>query len=163
MTKLCLIVAIAKNGAIGKGGTLPWHLPEDLKHFKATTQGHHCVMGRKTWESLPPGGLPGRKCYVISSTDPGEGATWVPSVDHLLMQLTREGAEKLFIIGGARLFQEYYQLCDELHITDVDLLVEGADTFFVPLLGTSTWLRNSYEPGVSVKGIGYCINHYTKR
>lgn len=163
MTKLCLIVAIGENGAIGKDGTLPWHIPEDLRYFKAVTTGHCCVMGRKTWESLPPGGLPGRPCYVLSSTDPGGQAIWIKSVPALLAQLKADNVPKLFIIGGARLFKEYYLQCDEMHITMVDVEVENADTFFHPNISHVKWRCMDNQHGTSAKGIAFSMSKYIKR
>ncbi len=115
-----LIVAMTREGLIGRGGDLPWHSREDLAHFKRTTSGHTLVMGRKTWDSLP-GLLPKRRHVVISRTRAGgagpdgmeaDGARFFGSLEHSLAWLAGERAagrvpqdEKLFVIGGAELFR----------------------------------------------------------
>ena len=127
------IVAVDRNGAIGKGGQLPWHYPADLKFFKGQTTGHACVMGRRTWETLkkplperlnvvltraaPVAELPG----VISLTDKQSALSLVPYL-----------ACDLFVIGGRAVFEEFMPEIEEWIVTQVPLAVEGADTFMPP-------------------------------
>jgi dihydrofolate reductase len=125
---LALIAAVARNGVIGKDGTLPWRLPEDLKHFKRTTKGHAVIMGRKTYESIGRP-LPGRRNIVVSrrhATLPGcEVAPSLP----LAIELARSSDELPFVIGGERLYEEALPLATEIHLTTIDRDIEG-DAYF---------------------------------
>jgi len=141
--RIGMIWAQARGGVIGAGGTMPWHLPEDLKHFSRTTAGAPVVMGRRTWESFPPRfrPLPGRTNIVITS-DPGfaaDGALRAGSLDEAL-DLAREdlaarssaadgeAAEDpgtIWVIGGGRVYREAMDRADLLVATEIDLDVEG--------------------------------------
>ena len=129
LTPLALIVAVARNGIIGKDGALPWHVSEDLKHFKNTTKGHAVIMGRKTFESIGRP-LPSRRNIVISRR---EGASFagceVASSLTGAIDLARTSDECAFIIGGASLYEEALPLATEIHLTTIDRDVEG-DTHF---------------------------------
>lgn len=138
--KLSLIVAIGTNGAIGNKGTIPWKCSTDMKHFRDTTMDEWVVMGRKTWESLPPTKLPGRVCMVLTSQPfDDQRATAFATLDEAKAFAKAEGAEELFIIGGQRLFQEMYQHCDTLHVTTIKAEVAEADTFCSFTLMPSRW------------------------
>jgi len=131
--RLTIIVARARNGVIGRGGKLPWHLPEDLAHFKRTTMGHPIIMGRRTWTSIGRP-LPGRKSIVVSrdQTFQAPGALVVPS---LAAALAAAGAKEVFVIGGARLYAEAMPLAHRLMVTEIDADFDG-DTFLgAPDLG----------------------------
>ena len=129
MTKrtVAVIVAMDEGRIIGKDGALPWHLPEDLAHFKALTSGHVVVMGRKTWESLPPRfrPLPGRINIVVSRTPHAlelpSGAYAAGSIEEALGIAARvaESDRIIWIIGGAEVYKAALPLCDELHLTRV--------------------------------------------
>ena len=132
--KLAIIVAVARNRVIGKGGKLPWHISEDLRRFKRLTTGHAVLMGRKTFESIGRP-LPNRRNVVISST-PQAGAETYRSISEALEALQNQ--EKVFVIGGGQLYARLLDSADELYLTLVDRDVEG-DTFFPlyeHLLGT---------------------------
>lgn len=138
--KLALIAAVARNGVIGQGGVLPWHLPEDLAYFRRVTQGHPVVMGRRTWESLPARfrPLPGRRNIVLTrqpgwASDGAETAANWPAAQALLA-----GQERAFVIGGAEVFRELMPAADELWLTEVQADVVG-DTLFPP------WPRAEFE------------------
>jgi len=124
MARIVLIVALAKNRVIGRQGTLPWHLPDDLKLFKALTLGKPVVMGRKTYESIGKP-LPGRRNVVVSGqadlTIPG--CEVVGSLDHAL-DLLADAAE-VCIIGGATLYQAALPIADRLELTRIDANVDG--------------------------------------
>ena len=126
--ELAIIVAKAKNGVIGINNTLPWHLPEDLKHFKNTTTGHPIIMGRNTWVSLGKA-LPNRRNIVVSRNPEfkAEGAEVFYSLEDAIDACS--GNEKVFIIGGAQIYEEALAYADKLIITEVDIEVEG-DAFF---------------------------------
>lgn len=121
--RITLVVARAQNGVIGRGGKLPWHLPADLKRFKALTIGTVMVMGRKTFESLP-GLLPGRRHIVLTRDAQWQtpGAEVAHDVDEAL-QLA--GAEPVSVIGGADIFGLFLPLADCIELTEVCADVEG--------------------------------------
>lgn len=131
-----LIVAVARNGAIGKDNAMPWHLPADLAHFKRTTLGRPVIMGRRTWESLGRA-LPGRRNLVVSRTPAYQapGAEVVASLAEAWRAV--EGADEAFVIGGARLYAEALPEADRIYLTEIAAEVE-ADTFF-PALATEQW------------------------
>jgi dihydrofolate reductase len=129
--RLNLIVARARNGVIGRDGTLPWHLSEDLRHFKKTTLGHPIVMGRRTWESIGRP-LPDRRSIVLTR-NPRWSAPGVERADSLAQARAMcEGAAEVFVIGGAALFAEALPLAQRLFLTEIDADFEG-DTFFPPI------------------------------
>lgn len=127
---IVLIYARAANGAIGKDGTLPWHLPADLRHFKALTIGKPMVMGRKTFESLP-GMLPGRRHIVLTRReiwDSGEAEIARSAQDAL--ELANSG--EVAVIGGAAIYDIFMPLADRIELTEVHAEYDG-DTFMPPL------------------------------
>ena len=145
MRPLALIVAMARNRGIGLQGKLPWHVPEDLKRFKALTMGHAILMGRATYESIGRA-LPGRRNVVLTS----KGATYpgcesVQSLDHALA-LVRDDAMP-FIIGGAQLYASALPRVTHLFLTQLDRDAE-ADTFF-PELVPGEWREVRRVPGVT--------------
>lgn len=120
------IVAMAEGRVIGKGGTIPWHLPEDFKFFKATTMGHAILMGRKTYESIGKP-LPGRENIVLSRTMPETpGITIIRSVEEI--QEPTDGRD-LFVIGGEEIYRLLLPKVQELYVTKVPRTIEG-DTHF---------------------------------
>lgn len=125
------IAAVAPNRVIGKDNKLPWHLPADLKFFKQTTMGHHLIMGRKTWEALPNGPLPGRVNVVISRSDikVPEGVMVFQSLEQALEWVFRKQEEEVFIIGGAQIYQTSLPMLDKMILTEVDYTPEG-DAWF---------------------------------
>jgi len=140
--RLNVIVARARNGVIGRDGTLPWHLSEDLRHFKRTTLGHPIVMGRRTWESIGRP-LPGRRSIVLTR-NPRWTAPGVERTDSLAQALAMcEGAAEVFVIGGAELFAEALPLAQRLYLTEIDADFEG-DTFFPPI-DRGAWREVSRE------------------
>lgn len=125
---LALIVAVTRNGVIGRAGGLPWHVPEDLKHFKKTTSGHAIIMGRKTHDSIGRA-LPKRRNIVVTRTGSTfEGCEAAGSLDEAIA-LARATDPCPFIIGGASLYLEALPIATALHLTTIDQDVEG-DTFF---------------------------------
>jgi dihydrofolate reductase len=131
MTRVVLIAAVARNGTIGAANRMPWHLPEDLRHFRAATLGHPVIMGRKTWEALPERfrPLPGRANIVVTRQR-GYSAPGAAIARDLPEALARAGAaERVHVIGGAQLYAAALPLADELELTEIDADIEG-DTFF---------------------------------
>lgn len=132
------IVAMGSDRSIGRGGDLIWHLPADLKHFKATTMGHPVIMGRRTWESLPKGALPGRRNIVVSRNPAfrAPGAETALSPEEALA-MCRHG-EVPFIIGGAQVYAAALRYVGRLYITRIDSDCADADARF-PELRDEEW------------------------
>lgn len=147
--KLCLIVARARNGVIGKEGGLPWHLADDLAFFKKTTLGCPIIMGRATWESLPFRPLPKRENIVLSrdwkyaATGARVYSGFLPAINAGKSMVRRSGKSEIFVIGGASLYERAMPLADRLYITDVDAAPEG-DVFF-PEIIDSEWAKIASE------------------
>jgi len=126
---LHLIWAQDKKGGIGKDGGLPWNVPEDLKNFKTTTIDKTIVMGRKTWESLPFKPLPRRKNIVLSR-NPIKGVECYSSIESCLEELSQSlKTDTVFIIGGKKIYHEFFKFSSWLHITQLNNHYD-ADTFF---------------------------------
>ena len=122
------IVAVDRNNAIGKGGTLPWHYSADLKFFKEQTTGNVCVMGRRTWESLGKP-LPNRLNVVLSRRLESQPGLIVLREAQSVLSLVPYLARDVYVIGGAEVFRAFEREIDEWIVTRVPLEVEGADTF----------------------------------
>ncbi len=131
MSTVSLVVAADEEGGIGRGGGLPWHLPADLKHFRALTMGKPVIMGRRTWESIGRP-LPGRRNVVVSRQPSLQvpGCEVAGSLDDAL-RLVDDAAEAC-VIGGAEIYRLALPLADLIHLTRVHARVE-ADTFLPPL------------------------------
>jgi dihydrofolate reductase len=143
MSLISLVVAVSRNGVIGKAGGLPWHISSDLKLFKAITLGKPIIMGRKTWESLPRKPLPGRVNIVISrqSGFAADGAIVVPDAEKAILAAGQ--VAEIAVIGGGEIYRMFLPLTGRIYFTEVDLDVEG-DTFF-PKLPPEDWLETSNE------------------
>jgi len=130
-----LIWAQDENGGIGKNGKLPWHISEDLQNFKKITAGFPIIMGRKTWESLPFKPLPRRRNIILSS-QAIKGAEVYNSIDDCCKKLEGDSVEKIFVIGGRKIYESFYPRASVLHLTMVSEIVKGIDTFFPILLAS---------------------------
>ena len=135
--KLELIVAMAANRVIGRGGQLPWHLPDDLKHFKQLTMGHPIIMGRKTCESIGKP-LPGRRNIIVSSTLPAPPHPDVALARSLDEAIALASSGVAFIIGGAALYAAAMPRVQTMHVTEIDAVVEGDVCF--PEFAQFGWL-----------------------
>jgi dihydrofolate reductase len=166
---LGVVWAQAAGGVIGRNGTLPWHLPEDLAHFRALTAGATVIMGRRTWQSLPPRfrPLPGRHNIVISS-DPAcaEGATVVPSLAAALAAVDGTSGTtetSAWVIGGGAVYRTALPHATTAVITEIDALIDG-DTH-APVLDDG-WRLVSADPEHgwhrSGTGLSYRICRYTR-
>jgi len=125
-----IIVGRARNGVIGRGGDLPWRLPADLAQFKRRTMGHHLVMGRRTFESLP-GILPGRP-HLVLSRDPDfapQGVQVFANLEDALAVAEAEGDDEAFVIGGGAVYREALPRAQRVYLTRVHADVEGDVTF----------------------------------
>lgn len=135
---ISIIVAIARNNAIGNDNKLLYWLPDDLKRFKALTTGHTIIMGRKTFESLPKGALPNRRNIVLSRNPEftAPGTEVFPNLDTALAQCKEE--EETFIIGGESVYKAGMSMAERLYITSIEDTPKQADAFF-PLIDTQVW------------------------
>ena len=142
MSKLAIIVAMAKNRTIGADNTLPWHCPEDLRHFKTLTMGHHMIMGRKTFDSIGKP-LPGRTTVVVTRNTDLDIAGCL--IAHSLEQAVAAcvGDNEVFIVGGAELYAQALPLVNTLFITEIQQEITG-DAHF-PELNPSDWREVSRE------------------
>ena len=150
--RICLIAALAANRVIGRNNTLPWHLPADLKRFKALTMGHPVVMGRKTYESIGRP-LPGRRNLVISRNRDysAPGCEIVHSLDDAVAAC--RGAQEIFIIGGAELYRESLPRAQRLEFTEIRAEFEGDATF--PEFSLAQWRETGREIHGAETGIPF--------
>jgi dihydrofolate reductase len=167
--QLNLIWAQARNGVIGKQGTMPWHLPEDLAHLKRTTLGCPVIMGRKTWDSLPlrfrP--LPGRTNVVITRQHDWQEDGALPARDMLealsicehMSVILENNPEQVWVIGGAQIYAQALPLAQRVVMTEIEADFEG-DTF-APILGAD-WHETSREQHTSATGLMYSFVTYTR-
>lgn len=136
---LSLVVARARNGAIGKDGDIPWSLPEDLKFFQRETTGGAIIMGRRTWESLPFKPLKNRLNCVVSSADI-DGVHVARDPKAALGYCAAEGYRRVYGIGGEGIYRALLPLADRLLVTEVDVEIDGADAFF-PDFDPDKWIE----------------------
>lgn len=167
--RLTIIVARARNGVIGRDNSLPWHLPEDLQHFKRTTMGHPVLMGRRTFESIGRP-LPGRRIIVISRNPDWHvagcerGATLHAAIAMSARSLDRHPGidpAEVFVAGGAQIYREALPIADRVIVTALDIEVEGDARF--PALDPAVWQRESGAPQVARSGLRYTIENWRRK
>jgi dihydrofolate reductase len=154
MLQIGLIYARAANGVIGKDGTMPWHLPEDLAHFKQLTQGWPVIMGRKTWDSLPPRfrPLPGRRNIVLTR-QPDWQAAGAETAGDLAQALRLCGqAGQVWVIGGGQIYAQAEPLAQRIELTEIERDFDG--DAHAPPLGVG-WKETARTAGVSAQGLRY--------
>ena len=160
-----LIFARARNGVIGRDGGMPWHLPEDMAHFKRATAACPVIMGRKTWDSLPPRfrPLPGRMNIVVTRQPlwAAEGAHNAASLGDALQRCARSlpAPAEVWVIGGAQLYALALPVASRALVTELELDVEG-DTF-APVFGDG-WTESHREPQVSASGQHFTFVTYVQ-
>jgi dihydrofolate reductase len=154
---LTLVVAVARNGVIGRDGDLPWHLPTDMKHFRELTTGGTVLMGRKTYMSIPERfrPLPGRRNVVLSRSGEAPGAEVFAGLESALV-----AAPDAFVVGGATVYDATLPLADAVWATEIDADVEG-DTFFPPLVDDAWVVGHASDP-VSENGFTFTIKRYDR-
>lgn len=167
--QLNLIYARARNGVIGKQGLLPWHLPEDLTHFKRTTLGCPVIMGRKTWDSIPPKfrPLPGRTNVVITRQVDWREDGAIPANDLLealsicehMSVILDPSPEQVWVIGGAQIYAQTLPLAKRVVVTEIDSDFEG--DAYAPTLDAE-WKETSREQHTSTTGLNYSFVTYTR-
>jgi dihydrofolate reductase len=143
VSPLALVVAVARNGVIGKSGGLPWRYPEDLRHFKRVTVGHAVIMGRRTWESIGKP-LVDRRNIVVTRAAAIAGVEVASDLAGALA-LARSADGEPRVIGGAALYQAALPLCTRLYLTEIALAPEG-DVFF-PAFDRAAWRETERRPG----------------
>lgn len=162
--RLHLVFARAANGVIGNEGTLPWHLPEDLAHFKRLTLGCPVIMGRKTWDSLPPRfrPLPGRLNVVISRQSgwQAEGALAAHSLQAAMELCAAHAHADAWVIGGAQIYAQALPLASSAEITEIALDVEG--DAYAPSFGPD-WTETRRESHVAANGLAYSFVSLTRQ
>jgi dihydrofolate reductase len=160
MSQLSLIVAIAQNRVIGAENTLPWHLPEDLKRFRALTTGHHIIMGRKTYDSLNRL-LPNRTTVIVTRNPDYHvsGALIAHSLEDAIQLADHD--DETFLIGGAELYRDGLYFANKLYLTQIDSAFEG-DAFF-PEINLTEWIEIAREDHVSEKGLSFSYITYQRK
>ncbi len=156
---LSVIAAMAKNRVIGIDNTLPWHLPEDLKHFKALTMGHHIVMGRKTYESIGRP-LPGRTTVIVTRNPDYQvaGCVTATSLDQAIAACGDDN--EVFFVGGAELYAQMLPRADRLYLTEIQADYAG-DAHF-PAFGFGQWREVARQAQVSGAGLAYHFVTYQR-
>lgn len=143
---MAIVVAVGEKNEIGKGGDLLWRLPKDMKFFKEVTMGHHVLMGRKTWESLPPRYKPldGRTNMVITRQPDFQslGAMVFRDIETAVRHAEGEEETELMIIGGGEIYREAFEQADIIYLTRVHHSFADADTFF-PEIKNDVWKETS--------------------
>ena len=162
--ELVLIAAMDRARAIGRAGDLLWHEPNDQRHFRAATLGHPVVMGRKTWDSLPPRfrPLPGRRNVVVTRNPQWQaaGAEAVTSLDAALARLT--DATRVFVIGGAELYALALPAADTLLLTETEHRFDGADAHF-PAFDHGLFRQVAREAHKGADGTPYAFVRYQRQ
>ncbi|MBT9255682.1 dihydrofolate reductase [Phycicoccus sp. MAQZ13P-2] len=152
MTRVSLIAAVARNGVIGAGQSMPWHLPEDFAFFRRTTMGHPLVMGRRTFDSIGRV-LPGRR-HIVITRQPDWAHAEVETAHSLVEALALAGpADEVFVAGGGQVYAEAMPYAHRLLVTEVDLEPEG-DTHFPPV-DPGTWVETERVPGERCAWVTY--------
>ncbi len=166
--RIGLIWVESIGGIIGSQGAMPWHLPEDLAHFKSITMGHPVIMGRKSWDALPERfrPLPGRRNIVVTRQPDwhAEGAEVAHTVDASLRAAAASGTETVWVIGGAELFATVIDRADRLEVTEIAKRFDGDTT--APAID-HRWHREATDPEdgwhTSLTGLEYRFLSYSRR
>ena len=161
---IALIYARAANGVIGKDGTMPWHLPEDLAHFKQLTLGAPVIMGRKTWDSLPPRfrPLPGRANIVVTRQENWSqtGTQRSFSLREALQIAEQSNPATVLVIGGAQIYAQALPLAQRVEVTEI--AQDFAGDAHAPELGPE-WLETAREAHTSTSGLPFAFVRYERR
>jgi len=144
---ISLIAAVAQNRVIGKNNDLPWKLPDDMKYFMQTTKGHHVIMGRKNYDSLPPKFRPlaNRTNWVVTRQEnfQAPGCTVVGSLEAAFAAIEKEKPKEIFVIGGADIYKQALPLAHRLYLTEIKASIEG-DVFF-PTFDSNDWKESARQ------------------
>jgi dihydrofolate reductase len=153
LSAISLVLAMADNGVIGKDGALPWRIADDMRRFKALTLGKPCIMGRRTWESLPKKPLPGRANIVVTRDRSfhAEGAVVAHSLDEAIVRAG--GVPEICVIGGVDIYRAALPHASLVHLTQVHGNVEG-DTRMPPF-DRDIWRETAREDRETPEGLRY--------
>ena len=157
MSRLALVVAKAANNVIGAAGTIPWHIADDMRHFRAVTMGKPCIMGRKTWESLPRKPLPGRLNIVVTRNRAysAEGAICEQAFNSALARAQVDNPAEIAVIGGAEIYRAALPRAEIIYLTDIETAFAG-DTFFPEVVATE-WTETAREERTTENGVRYAF------
>jgi len=154
--RINLILARAANGVIGLDGVMPWHLPEDMAHFKQQTMGAPVIMGRKTWDSIPPRfrPLPGRRSIVVTRNSGwlADGAERAGSLEQAIALCKHAGAAEAWVMGGAQIYAEAEPLAQRVLLTEIEKNYDG--DAWAPEFGAG-WRQTARESHVAANGIPF--------
>ena len=158
---ICLVVAQATNGVIGQRGQIPWRIPADMKHFKAVTMGKPCIMGRKTWDSLPKKPLPGRTNIVLTRDRDfrSEAAIAVSSLDEAVARAEAEAPDELAVIGGADVYRVALPRAGRIYLTEVHAAFEGDVS--MPVFNALEWKETVREDHAAAETGGLSFSFVT--
>ncbi|MFG0249958.1 MAG: dihydrofolate reductase [Phycisphaeraceae bacterium JB051] len=161
--RLAMILALSENNCIGKDGDMPWHLPDELKHFMRTTTGHSMIMGRKTFETFAKL-LPNRRHIVITRQADYQAQHEVDVVNSLdaAIEVCKD-EDKVFVIGGAEIYRQAYEKCDELYLTIVHASFDG-DTY-LNVIDLNDWqeIEKEFHPADDRNPIDYTCYLYHRK
>ena len=157
--EIFLIAAVDKNLAIGKDGKIPWHIKEDLQYFKKNTLNSVVIMGRSTFDSIG-GPLPNRQNIIMTKSPANRQGVIEVSDTLSALEEAKKSSNKISIIGGESVYKEFLPLADKLLITEINIVVEGADTFF-PSWEEQSWIEKSRIESAE-NGIEYSFVEYLK-
>lgn len=158
---ITLIAAMARDGAIGRGGAMPWHLPADLKHFRAATWGKPVLMGRRTYASIGKP-LPGRRNLVLTR-DSASLPAGVEGFATLAAALAAVAdVPEAMVIGGGEIYRAAWALADRLLLTVIDLVVPDADTWF-PAVDPADWVLVAEQAGDPTAALPHVYREYRRR
>ncbi|MGH6889665.1 MAG: dihydrofolate reductase [Rhizomicrobium sp.] len=157
MSRVALVAAMASNRVIGANGQIPWHIPEDMQRFRQLTMGKPCIMGRKTWESLPKKPLPGRLNIVVTRNShyAAPGADVVHSLSSALSRAQEEQADEIAVIGGADIYRVALPFADVLRLTKLEAGYPGDAQF--PVVACAEWRETAREMHEAEDGLRYAF------
>jgi dihydrofolate reductase len=155
MSSITLVVATAENRVIGINGRLPWQIPEDLKRFKSLTLGKPCIMGRKTWQSLPRQPLPGRTNIVVTRDVDfrAPGALIASSFERAVEMAAQENPPEIAVIGGENIFAAALPLAHRIYLTEVSSAPHG--DAFMPEIDLAEWRETQRDGPHEAGGLRY--------
>jgi len=155
MSSITLVVATAENRVIGINGRLPWQIPDDLKRFKSLTLGKPCIMGRKTWQSLPRQPLPGRTNIMVTRDDDfhAPGALIASSFERAVEMAAQENTREIAVIGGENIFAAALPLAQRIYLTEVSSAPDG--DAFMPEIDLAEWRETQRDGPHEAGGLRY--------
>lgn len=158
---LSLVIARGANGVIGQRGQIPWRIPADMKHFKTVTMGKPCVMGRKTWDSLPKKPLPGRTNIVVTrdTNFHEEGAVGAHTLEDAFARAEAEGADEIAVIGGADIYRAALPRAMRIYLTEVHAVFDG--DVHMPEFNALEWKEVAREDHVASEIGGLAFSFVT--